>query len=92
MSIFAMQCIGYDEALQRKIAAEFPTWIPPPPKPKNAGQAGKANRSDVARGSRTRDVKPPTKKAITKVKQEHGGKVNDDPDYSPSPRKRRKQT
>lgn len=34
MAVYTLKCVGYDTKFQRNLAEKFPTWVPPPPKPK----------------------------------------------------------
>ncbi|TFY62525.1 hypothetical protein EVG20_g6671 [Dentipellis fragilis] len=43
LGITAIKCVGYDEEFQRKIAAEFSTWEPPPKKTTGGRKGSKAN-------------------------------------------------
>ncbi|KAG5639141.1 hypothetical protein H0H81_006400 [Sphagnurus paluster] len=40
IAVWTMKCVDYDVDFQRNLAEKFPTWVPPPPKPKGVKNTG----------------------------------------------------
>lgn len=44
-----MKCVGYDADFQRNLAEKYPTWVPPPSKPKKgSGRRRKGKKTTVS--------------------------------------------
>lgn len=44
MAVYTLKCVGYDATFQCNLAEKFPTWVPPPRKPK-AEKKKRANKN-----------------------------------------------
>ncbi|KAG6900120.1 hypothetical protein C0993_002655 [Termitomyces sp. T159_Od127] len=40
IAVWTMKCVGYDVNFQRNLAEKYPTWVPPPSKPKKGQRRG----------------------------------------------------
>ncbi|KAF8075874.1 hypothetical protein FPV67DRAFT_387214 [Lyophyllum atratum] len=85
LGVYTMKCVGYNATFQRELAAKFPVWEPPPPKPKAGEKQKKVKKTPPGRKGaikkEPRDTKVGQKRKRAAVEVSDDGSDSEDGEH-----------